>query len=408
MAPRDRAGTSYALYYVMYGHLEEARWDEAFRFLEGIGRESIGRGDDFAMSRAMWARFCAGLSRLFHGELDEAEAHGQWILATAGSDGFSRLCAQAQFLKGSVALQRNQIDQAAQSFRETTSEPLTGILVKWEGLFELARAATLIGDDRSADNAVSRLFDTLSLLNWTASIPTVRALQAEIALLRGDFATAVQWAETTAPDPEHGTLASVITPALIRARILLSEPMRSPNHLREAAAILEVLDRRLDTQHIHRCWIAVRTLQAVLLDLTGSPGEALRLLTDTIDGSRGHIRPFLDQGPHVAELLERLVQRDGRSGMRAVLLDASRAEMSRRSPAIEAGTPLPRGAETVEVLSAREREILAFLAARHSNKEIAQQLGISPLTVKRHTINLYAKLGVSGRREAVQAYYRST
>ncbi|MEZ4505754.1 MAG: helix-turn-helix transcriptional regulator [Thermomicrobiales bacterium] len=86
----------------------------------------------------------------------------------------------------------------------------------------------------------------------------------------------------------------------------------------------------------------------------------------------------------------------------------------RREPPIHHTPPdLPAPAsirpyEGVEELSAREREVLGFLAARYSNKEIAHELGISPLTVKRHTINLYAKLGVSGRREAVRAYYRSS
>ena len=42
-----------------------------------------------------------------------------------------------------------------------------------------------------------------------------------------------------------------------------------------------------------------------------------------------------------------------------------------------------------------------MLANRPSNKEIAEQLHISPATVKRHTENIYQKLGVPGRREAV-------
>jgi LuxR family maltose regulon positive regulatory protein len=359
----------------------------------------------------MWARLFAGLARLWHGDLDESEAHGRWILATAISADFPRMTAQAQILSGSICLQRNELDLAARYLRQATGEPLTGILFKREALYELARTAVLLGDDRLADDTIARLLDTLHSLNWMFSIPMVRALQADMALLRGDVAAAVQWAETTTPDPEHDTLVSAITPALIRARILLSEPMRSPTHLREAAAILDVLGRRLDTQHIHRRWIAVRALQAVLLDLSGSTGEALRLLAETIDAARGHVRPFLDQGPHLSALLERLVQRDGRSGMRAVLLDASRAEMVPGTSVIVDRAPLLPGvepAEGAEALSAREREMLGSLAARHTNKEIAQELGISALTVKRHTINLYAKLGVSGRREAVRAYYRST
>ena len=48
-------------------------------------------------------------------------------------------------------------------------------------------------------------------------------------------------------------------------------------------------------------------------------------------------------------------------------------------------------------------DVLLLLAQELSNKKIAQQLNISPLTVKRHTINIYQKLSVSNRHDAVQA-----
>ena len=55
----------------------------------------------------------------------------------------------------------------------------------------------------------------------------------------------------------------------------------------------------------------------------------------------------------------------------------------------------------VELLTPREMDVLELLGRRFTNKEIAEELVISPGTVKTHTINIYAKLGVSGRRQAV-------
>ena len=67
-------------------------------------------------------------------------------------------------------------------------------------------------------------------------------------------------------------------------------------------------------------------------------------------------------------------------------------------------TPHPRligKTEGVKPLTDREREVLALLAQRLTNNEIAQALVISPETVKRHACTIYSKLQVNGRREAV-------
>ena len=55
----------------------------------------------------------------------------------------------------------------------------------------------------------------------------------------------------------------------------------------------------------------------------------------------------------------------------------------------------------MQPLSKREVEVLVLLAKRLSNKEIGEKLFVAPETVKRHTINIYKKLNVNKRREAV-------
>jgi DNA-binding NarL/FixJ family response regulator len=64
---------------------------------------------------------------------------------------------------------------------------------------------------------------------------------------------------------------------------------------------------------------------------------------------------------------------------------------------------LPAGAATrADHLSARETQILQFMVRGRSNREVAEALYLSPRTVERHIANIYCKLRVHNRAEAVR------
>jgi DNA-binding NarL/FixJ family response regulator len=71
---------------------------------------------------------------------------------------------------------------------------------------------------------------------------------------------------------------------------------------------------------------------------------------------------------------------------------------ARRMPA---GFARNEAARAALGLTGQELRVLERLAAGQSNKEIARTLGLSPNTVKTHAANLYAKLDVRRRTEAV-------
>jgi two-component system response regulator DesR len=66
----------------------------------------------------------------------------------------------------------------------------------------------------------------------------------------------------------------------------------------------------------------------------------------------------------------------------------------------------PKLAQPAPLLSEREREVLELISAGSTNREIAQQLFLSPHTVKEHTSALYRKLGARNRADAVQRAQR--
>src|SRR4051812_34573040 len=63
--------------------------------------------------------------------------------------------------------------------------------------------------------------------------------------------------------------------------------------------------------------------------------------------------------------------------------------------------PRPLAERSVDLLSSREREVLACLAQGRSNREIAATLSVTLATVKSHLVRIYAKLGATNRNECL-------
>ncbi|MEW1753629.1 response regulator [Streptomyces angustmyceticus] len=71
------------------------------------------------------------------------------------------------------------------------------------------------------------------------------------------------------------------------------------------------------------------------------------------------------------------------------------------------GGPGGPGTERLATLTGREREVLTLVAGGLSNDEIAEQLAVSPLTVKTHVNRAMAKLGARDRAQLVVIAYES-
>ena len=135
-------------------------------------------------------------------------------------------------------------------------------------------------------------------------------------------------------------------------------------------------------------------LRALALQGKKENEKALAVLEQalTLAQPEGYVRIFLDKGEAMTRLLCQAQSRQVGNGYSAVLL----SNISKTS-----GTTQPSMQLLVEPLTAREVEVLNLIKAGCSNQDIADQLFISIPTVKRHISNIYAKLGVESRTQAV-------
>jgi LuxR family maltose regulon positive regulatory protein len=163
--------------------------------------------------------------------------------------------------------------------------------------------------------------------------------------------------------------------------------------------------------------IEILGLMALALEARGRPGEADAALSRALSLGRpeGYVRPFLDLGQPLCELLERSAARDaaadsGGAPMARIagdyardLLDAFQREREAQQGRQAEAAPLAttQAEALVDPLTERELEVLQLLGEGLSNKEIAARLVVAPSTVKQHLKNIYGKLDVHSRTQAV-------
>jgi len=159
--------------------------------------------------------------------------------------------------------------------------------------------------------------------------------------------------------------------------------------------------------------IKLGVLDALLQHHQGSLHGAQRSLRMALRLARDgrYVRCVLDEGEAVVQMLRHEYKHLLQSNMSLTLHAAEQARAGPECHYIEqlltacgVDIGLPRGrAHVVEPLSGREQEILRHLANGASNKVLACQLFVSENTVKFHLKNIYGKLGVNGRLQAINA-----
>jgi LuxR family maltose regulon positive regulatory protein len=234
------------------------------------------------------------------------------------------------------------------------------------------------------------------------------ALKARVLVAQGDLDGALRWAAEqglSATDDlsylrecEHITLARVLLAehttrrsvlALHDAEVLLERLLAAAEQGGRTGSVLEVLVLQALTRHARR-------------DVAGAAAPLKRALS--LGEAEGYVWVFAREGSPMASLLEIVVKQRRPWAYGEQLLDAC-ARHDLAAPTDQAsleGRAAPPSRGLVDPLSARELEVLRLLASNLDGPGIARHLVVSLNTLRTHTKNIYAKLGVNSRRAALR------
>ncbi|MDQ2713838.1 MAG: LuxR C-terminal-related transcriptional regulator, partial [Chloroflexota bacterium] len=281
----------------------------------------------------------------------------------------------------------NRLDEAESHLR-------LGIEIgqQWGYMAMLAQAYTYLACTLSARGDIPAAFETLEQAeqltrqhNVATAIDSVLASRARLWLALGNIEAAGEWLQTcglSAADPTHylrefGHLTLV--------RILIAQ-----GHYEDAQTFLARLLQAAESEQRIRGAIEILVLQAILSHKRGSPVQALETLTRALALAEpeGYIRVFVDEGRSVIDLLCHALSCGIAPGYTRKLL---------------AALEVPEAGESLEntPLSEREMRVLKSIAAGQSNQQIAADLTVALSTVKTHINNIYGKLNVHSRTQAV-------
>lgn len=192
------------------------------------------------------------------------------------------------------------------------------------------------------------------------------------------------------------------------ARVLLAE-----GKVEQALILLQRLQAYAGTIDILPARLEALCLLALAYRAAGKMSPALAALREALElgAAEGYLRTFADEGAPMAELLSALIRRRaGRSPLPGNLPPGYLKKLYRLTTGFAplTGQKLPGSTPErpviqplIEPLTGRELEVLCLLEEGLSNEEIAWKLALAPNTVKAHLRNIFDKLGVRSRAEAV-------
>lgn len=270
--------------------------------------------------------------------------------------------------------------------------------VLMHGHLELAQVLQARRDEIGALEAIKEA-GQLARGVASLSVADVSAVEARLHLAQGNLMAASFWAQESGLRFEDDLSFQRTFLYITLTRVLMAE-----GRLTEALGILGWLLETAEAANANGYVIEILILQALTLQAQGKIDQALNSLERALvlAEPEGYVRIFVGEGAPMAALLQAAVSHGILSGYVNKLSVALGAEMKGEGQAeVTPSLSVSGSSSMVEPLSEREVEVLRLVAAGKSNREIADELFLAVGTVKKHLNNIYGKLGVRRRTQAV-------
>lgn len=302
----------------------------------------------------------------------------------------------AYVILGQLNYEQNNLDAAGDNLKSGIDLGEAGYF--WEpvikGCLLLARLARAQGNFESAYEHLQQAEKAGPWITVPPEVHQIPAWKARLALFQGSIGSASNWAQQqelslplTKP-PGYREEFNYLT--LVRVKIAQRECRRLPEYLDEVI-------RKAEYQERSGTVIEALILKAEALGCLGESDRAVAALDRALSLAQtaGYVRTFADEGTSIAGLLQKIIVSGKHAAYASKLLRIIKAQL----PAHSSGRETVSG--LIEDLSERELEILRLIASGKSNQEISSSLFLAIGTVKKHTNNIYGKLGAGSRTQAV-------
>ncbi len=325
--------------------------------------------------------------------LDLAKQHfvrsGWWIPITGYV--YARMC--------QVAYERNDLEGALQTAEKAIELSRTGGLPEYLADSYVFYAITLqaLGDGEGALKAIQEAKSIAKQLSpWYKEI--VEPYEALIRMSQGDLELAAKLVDERdfIRKDEYGF--EFYTNKIMQAQIQVKRCEDCPNELEDVRVLLSELLEIAESNGADSFVLRILALQSLTEWMSGNREEALQFLRRAIllAEPEGYIRHFVNLGPQMGDVLQYAISKGVCTRYSRELIDALAAEPSLGEHRIAAPV-----AQLLEPLSERELQVLRLLSSDLSTTDIAKELVVAVSTIRSHVKNIYSKLDVHSRMEAI-------